>query len=362
MLCSLGPVVLLGSALAALCLAEPARVKVPVGSTFISEAWGFPDGGPAAPNATGRLVVIVDLDGTDAAGVSKLRANGHIVQCYFSVGTVEDWRPDVSSNKAAWAAVSLGLDPNWNERWLDLRNLPAVEALMLPRFQRAAQMGCMAIEADNVDCYDSTACQGQMPGKSRAQVYAMQVSYNQWQLTTAHGLGMSLSLKNAMELLADLPDYDFAVNEQCNFYQECSTYASLLAQDKAVFNIEYIIKDVCSASKASKISTARCNGSNDAGLCSAGGNWVFCDAAQVPLPAVQWTDGSTSAPVAASHAPSRRPTATRSPSVNPLCATPTELATCHTFTAKAACKSASSTRCSWCANKCIGGPRCKNRC
>ncbi len=43
-----------------------------------------------------------------------------------------------------------------------------------------------------------------------------------------------------MELIPELADeIDFAVNEQCQQYEECDTYAPLIALDKPVFNIEY---------------------------------------------------------------------------------------------------------------------------
>lgn len=277
--------------------AYPPRVKVPVGSLFTNDAWGFPNGGPAkGANVTGRLVVIVDLDQITLRRMRTLKKQGHIVQCYFSVGTAESWRPDYLANQNAWLAVSLGLDPTWGERWLDIRQLSKVAKLVGPRFQRAKAMGCDAIEADNVDCYEQPACVGKMNGVSLAQAYQYQIAYNLWQLNISHSLGLSLSLKNAQDLL-QFPEmqnvYDFAVNEQCFYYDECDYYypSTFIAQNKAVFNTEYISTNICSKAAAAKITSNRCAGSNDIGICNGGAkaNWLYCNPAAIPLPNITYT-------------------------------------------------------------------------
>jgi hypothetical protein len=274
----------------------PPRVKVPVGTLFTNNAWGFPNGGPSqGANVTGRLVVIVDIDGVTPKQMKTLKAQGHIVQCYFSVGTAESWRPDYIANPKAWLAVSLGIDPTWGEAWLDIRQLSKVTSLMGPRFQRAKSMGCDAIEADNVDCYAQSACKGKMKNVTLAQAYQYQITYNLWQLNISHSLGLSLSLKNAQELL-QFPQmqnvYDFAVNEQCFYYDECDLYhSSFVTQNKAVFNTEYTLANVCSKAAAAKITSNLCAGSNSNGLCNGGtkANWVSCNAPVIPLPNIAYT-------------------------------------------------------------------------
>jgi len=281
---------------AAITHALPPRVQVPVRSTFANNAWGLDNMPASALNVTGRLVVIEDIDGVSAARVAALKAQGHIVQCYFSVGTVETFRPDVQQNRAAWKAIQVPgpADPDWGEFWIDVRKLDAIAKLMSPRFQRAKAMGCDAIEADNVDCYDSPYCQGRMKGVTRAAAKTAQIAYNLWQLNTSHSLGLALSLKNAADLLANatlFAAYDFAVNEQCFYYQECNLYKTFLASGRAVLNTEYDLQSVCASALAQGITTEQCSGGNNAGLCewSKSNNWKYCSPAAVPLPAITTT-------------------------------------------------------------------------
>jgi len=283
-------------AAAASSQALPPRVQVPTQSTFANNAWGLNNMPASALNVTGRLVVIEDIDGVSVTRVAALKAQGHIVQCYFSVGTVETFRPDVQQNRAAWAAIQVPgpADPDWGEFWIDVRKLDAIAVLMKPRFQRAKNMGCDAIEADNVDCYDSPYCRGRMQGVTTASVKTAQIAYNLWQLNTSHSLGLSLSLKNAADLLsnADLfASYDFAVNEQCFYYQECNLYKAFIASGRAVLNTEYDLQSVCASALAQGITTEQCKGGNSAGLCqwSKSNNWKYCSAATVPLPAITTT-------------------------------------------------------------------------
>lgn len=54
----------------------------------------------------------------------------------------------------------------------------------------------------------------------------------------AHDLGLGIGLKNAVELIEDVPDVDWYVNESCVTFGECGKYASVAAK-KAVFAVEY---------------------------------------------------------------------------------------------------------------------------
>lgn len=51
---------------------------------------------------------------------------------------------------------------------------------------------------------------------------------------------MAVGLKNDLNQINDLIEYfDFAVNEQCFEYDECSLVTPFIEDGKAVFNIEY---------------------------------------------------------------------------------------------------------------------------
>ena len=57
----------------------------------------------------------------------------------------------------------------------------------------------------------------------------------------AHSYGLTVALKNDVEQLADLAPYvDYAVNEQCQQYNECGGYTTyFINAGKAVFQVEY---------------------------------------------------------------------------------------------------------------------------
>ncbi len=60
--------------------------------------------------------------------------------------------------------------------------------------------------------------------------YADQIAYNKFLADTAHSMGLAAGLKNDVDQLGDLvASFDFAINEQCNMYSECGTYAPFKA-------------------------------------------------------------------------------------------------------------------------------------
>ena len=66
------------------------------------------------------------------------------------------------------------------------------------------------------------------------------VAFLKRQATEAASHGMSIGLKNAQDILPQvLNNIQFAVNEQCAQYGDCSAYSSLVAAGKPVFHIEY---------------------------------------------------------------------------------------------------------------------------
>lgn len=67
------------------------------------------------------------------------------------------------------------------------------------------------------------------------------VTYMTFLSTTAHSYNLSIGLKNALDILPTLSDeIQFAVNEQCVQYDECSSYGPLFEANKAIFHIEYV--------------------------------------------------------------------------------------------------------------------------
>jgi len=70
---------------------------------------------------------------------------------------------------------------------------------------------------------------------------------------TAHSYNLSIGLKNSLDILPSLSgQIQFAVNEQCVQYNECSSYASMIQGGLPVFHIEYVSTDMQGTDSASK--------------------------------------------------------------------------------------------------------------
>ena len=89
-----------------------------------------------------------------------------------------------------------------------------------------------AVEFDNVDGYTNKT--------GFPLTAAQQLTFDKDLATTAHTHGLSVGLKNDIGQLSQLAGYfDFAINEQCAQYQECSAYNGWTAAHKAVVEVEY---------------------------------------------------------------------------------------------------------------------------
>ena len=109
---------------------------------------------------------------------NTLRPHLLALQCYFSAGSWESWRPD--ANSSAWETIKIGKmsgakeqhhAPNenyalclpnvcanfrvhssgWDELWLDIRQLTPLSTVMGARMDLAVKSGCDGVEPDNTD-------------------------------------------------------------------------------------------------------------------------------------------------------------------------------------------------------------------
>ena len=172
----------------------------------------------------------IDLFDTPQDVIDVLHAKGRIVICYFSAGTYEDWRSDADE----FPEVVLGeaLDEWPGERWLDIRQLDALQPIMIARLELAVEKDCDGVEPDNVDAYTNNSGFSLKAND--------QLAYNRWLASTAHELGLSIGLKNDLNQIEDLvDDFDWALNEQCFQYDECELLLPFIEAGKAVFGVEY---------------------------------------------------------------------------------------------------------------------------
>lgn len=172
-----------------------------------------------------------DIDGFDNSQdeVSTLHAAGKRVICYIDVGTWENWRADASR----FPSSVLGTPNGWpGERWLDIRRLSALEPLMTARMQMCKRKRFDAIEPDNIDGYQNDT--------GFAISAQDQLTYDRWVAEEAHSLGLAVLQKNDPEQAKALqPNFDGALDEQCNEYSECSSFQPYLSAGKPVLNAEY---------------------------------------------------------------------------------------------------------------------------
>lgn len=166
----------------------------------------------------------------NTAAVRAIHAVGAKAICYISAGTWENWRPDAS----AFPASVRGRKNGWpGEAWLDIRQTGILIPLMQARLQKCVTGGFDGVEWDNVDGYSNRT--------GFPLTAADQTTYNALLANMAHGAGLSVALKNTVELAPALaPYFDYAVNEECQRYKECGAYTgSFVEQGKAVFQVEY---------------------------------------------------------------------------------------------------------------------------
>lgn len=173
-----------------------------------------------------------DIDGFDNSKrkVSKLHAVGALVICYISAGSWEDWRVDASQ----FPAMLLGNSNGWpGERWLDIRQMAQLKPIMRARVEMCQQKGFDAVDFDNVDAWQNE------PGfPIRAED---QLAYNRMLANLAHEHGLMVALKNDTGQAQQLqPYFDFAINESCQYYNECSQLQVFVNNGKPVLNIEYL--------------------------------------------------------------------------------------------------------------------------
>ena len=205
-------------------------------STTTPSIWVPAPGTPWQWQLTGPVdtavdVPVYDVDGTytDAATVASLHTKGRKVICYVNAGAWEDFRPD----RSEFPSPVLGAADGWpGEKWLDIRQIDILQPIMAARFAACAANGFDAIEADLVDGYANPT--------GFPLTAADQLRYNLMLAGVAHGLGLSIALKNDLDQVPQLVGaFDFAIDEQCFQYAECDRLTPFVKAGKAVFEVEY---------------------------------------------------------------------------------------------------------------------------
>ena len=180
-----------------------------------------------------------DVDDTDA--VNAIHGIAARAICYVDAGTDEPFRPDHQAYvnfDSACGGCLLGKPVAGfrEERWVDVDDDRGQRTFLLgvigARVDRCRADGFDAVEFDNVDGYSNST------GLSFSE--AAQLLFDTALANLAHSKGLTVGLKNDLGQIGELlPYFDFAINEQCQQFSECSTLDPFVSAGKPVFQVEY---------------------------------------------------------------------------------------------------------------------------
>ncbi len=95
-----------------------------------------------------------------------------------------------------------------------------------------ARKGFDAVEPDNIDGFENPTGFPIAAGD--------QLAFDRWVARSAHALGIAVLEKNDPEQARSLqPSFDGVLDEQCNQYHECASFAPYLRAGKPVIDAEY---------------------------------------------------------------------------------------------------------------------------
>ncbi len=190
----------------------------------------------------------------NTAAVAALHAQGAHVIGYIDAGGAESFRPDFpqyQSFNTSCGGCLFGrpISGFRNEFWLNINNnvfghdpndaagtTESAQEFVLEenaaRLARVKADGFDGVEFDVVDAWQNNT------GLSIS--YDTQLQFNTQLANLAHQQGLPVALKNDVNQISDLfPYFDFAINEQCQQFRECSTLQPFLNAGDAVYQVEY---------------------------------------------------------------------------------------------------------------------------
>jgi hypothetical protein len=174
---------------------------------------------------------VYDIDlYVDQVVIDQLHAKGRKVICYISVGSYEDWRPDIGQ----FPPEVLGNDyDGWaGEKWLDIRRIDLLAPIMRSRLDLCKAKGFDAVEPDNMEIYTNDT--------GFPLTYGDQLKFALWLADEAHQRGLAIGQKNAADQISDLVDvYDFAITEDFFYYGDAEKMLPYVKAGKPVFAAEY---------------------------------------------------------------------------------------------------------------------------
>ena len=206
----------------------------------------------------------LDLFDTDPAVIAELRDRGVFVMCYFSGGSYEDWRVDAGQFPSDVLGSAM---EGWEgEIWLDIRRIDLLSPIMEARLDLAVEKECDGVDPDNLNGYENETG-FPLTGTDQA-------AFNIYLSTEAHARGLSIGLKNDLGQIPEMvPYFDWVINEQCFFYEECHLLLPFIESGKPVFVIEYDLapEEFCTQARELNFNALHKNLELDAYLVSCNG-------------------------------------------------------------------------------------------
>jgi endo-alpha-1,4-polygalactosaminidase (GH114 family) len=200
------------------------------------------------PSIAGRYGWALETDAVDAVHASGRHAIG-----YVTAGDAERWRPDYEQfvdfdRRCGGCFLGNPFSRRFpDEYWANFSpgkgRFSFMVQMLRARTDKVAAAGFDGIEYDIVDTYAN--------GSRYTGVHVTaetQLAYNRALAEMAHADGLSVALKNDSGQIPDLlPDFDYAINEECFGYDECGAYRAFIEAGKPVFQTEYQLepKDFC---------------------------------------------------------------------------------------------------------------------
>jgi hypothetical protein len=196
----------------------------------------------------------IDVDGFAAtkSDVRTIHRHRHRAICYIDVGSWESFRPDAASFPRSVRGHRYAGFPN--ERWLDVSRFRLFARPLERRIEMCARKRFDAVEPDNLAGWEPENHTGFRITR------ADQLRFNRWIARQVHGRGMAVALKNdGRQARQLLPEFDFAIVEQCFQYDECGLYRPFVEAGKAVFEAEYELEpaEFCPRAEALGFSAIR---------------------------------------------------------------------------------------------------------
>jgi hypothetical protein len=192
---------------------------------------------------SGPKMYDIDMFNAQAALITRLKAKGIYVVCYVESGDWAQARPDAGDY--APSILGKAIDGFPDEKFVNINALdsPAgptgktLRQIMAARLDMAKTKGCDGIEPDLDDLH--TYNTGFSINENQM------VAYNKAIIDMGHARGMTVGLKNGasggqFEQKMLQAGADWALNEECNQFDECDGYELFIAAGKAVFQVEYL--------------------------------------------------------------------------------------------------------------------------